>query len=208
VTRASLQSFRRVVTIEWPKHAQDGGKELLLRVARQGHAQIMNEAVARVGSQPVWEAYANRPGNANLDTVVLPGPIVYLYHYTTEVVEQAMLLLQRMSPVRSGLYAKSHTIWANGHRIDQAPKRLVEEIIISNPVPYARKIEVGKTRSGRPFVIQVPNHIYERAAKVLQARYRNVAKIEFNYVRIPLYAPVRLDPDRWPGLIIRPLSKL
>jgi hypothetical protein len=208
MTRASLQSFRRVVTIEWPKHAQDGGKEVLLRVARQGHAKIMNDAVLRSGAQPVWEAFANRPGNTNLDSVVLPGPIVYLYHYTTEVVEQAVLLLQRMSPVRSGLYAKSHTIWANGHRISQAPKRLVEEIIISNPVPYARKIEVGKTRSGRSFVIQVPNRIYERAAKILRAKYRNVAKIEFNYVRIPLYGPVRRDPDRWPAIIISPLSKL
>jgi hypothetical protein len=198
MTAAALQSFRRVITVEWPKHAQDGGKALLLQAARQGHARIMADAMARSGSPPIWEAWANNQGNTNLESVVLPGPIVYLYHYTTEVIEQALLLLQRLSPVRSGLYAKSHTIYgAGGTPIGRAPKELTEDVIISNPVPYARKIEVGKTRSGRPFVIQVPPRIYERAAKALQSRYRNVAKIEYNYVYVAGH-------DRWPGLIIGP----
>jgi hypothetical protein len=198
MTRASLQSFRRVVTVEWPAHAKRGGKELLLRTARQGHAKIMADAMARSGSAPIWEAWANNQGNSNLESVVLPGPIVYLYHYTTEVIEQALLLLQRLSPVRSGLYAKSHTIYgAGGTPVGRAPKELTEEVIISNPVPYARKIEVGKTRSGRPFVIQVPNRIYERAAKALRSRYRNVAKIEYVYANVA-------GRERWPALIIGP----
>jgi hypothetical protein len=198
MTRQSLAAFQRTVTVEWPAHAERGGKELLIRTAKQGHARIMADAVARSGFPPIWEAWANSRGNPNLELVVLPGPIVYLYHYTTEVIEQALLLLQRTSPVRSGLYAKSHTIYGpGGSPIGRAPKELTQEVIISNPVPYARKIEVGKTRSGRPFVIQVPPRIYERAAKALQSRYRNVAKIEYNYVYVAGH-------ERWPALIIGP----
>jgi hypothetical protein len=197
MTQAAFQSFRRVVTVEWPAHAERNGKALLLRVARDGHAKIMAEAKARTGVVPQWEAFANQRGNTNLNSVILPGPIVYLYHYTTEVIEQALLLLQRLSPVRTGLYAKSHTIYVNGRPAGRAPKVLTGEVIISNPVPYARKIEIGKTRSGRPFVIQVPNRIYERAAKALRSRYRNVAKIEYAYINVA-------GQDRWPALIIGP----
>jgi hypothetical protein len=197
MTAAALQSFRRTVTVEWPKHAEMNGKALLLKVARNGHAQIMRDATVRSGFAPQWEAWANNRGNTNLNSVILPGPIVYLYQYLTEVVEVALTTLQRLSPVRSGLYAKSHTIYVGGSPVGRAPKEITQEIIISNPVPYARKIEVGKTRSGRPFVIQVPNRIYERTAKALRSKYRNVAKIEYTYIRVA-------GQDRWPAIIISP----
>jgi hypothetical protein len=194
---AALQSFRRVVQIEWPAQQQQDAKALLLRVARAGHATIMTNAQNRSGYMPMWEAYANRPGNSNLDSVVLPGPIVYLYRYATEVIEVALTTLQRISPVRSGLYAKSHTIYVDGHPVSRAPTVMTHEVVISNPVPYARKIEIGKTRSGRPFVIQVPNRIYERTARALQQRYRNVAKITFTYRTIAGHT-------RWPAIVIGP----
>jgi hypothetical protein len=198
MANASIQAFRRVITVEWPANVKRDAKQTLLRVARQTHAEIMADARAESGFAPQWQAYANRPGNSNLDSVIVPGPIVYLYHYTTEVIEQALTLLQRLSPVRSGLYAKSHTIYVGGSPVARAPEEISEQTIISNPVPYARKIEIGKTRSGRAFVIQVPNRIYERAAKALRSRYRNVAKIEFNYTSVT-------GRDRWPSIIISPL---
>src|SRR5436190_17637277 len=105
----------------------------------------MTDSTARSGPPPMWEAYANRPGNSNLESVILPGPIVYRYRYATEIAEVALTALQRLSPVRSGRYAKSHTIYVNGQPVARAPKTLTQEIVISNPVPYARKIEIGKT---------------------------------------------------------------
>lgn len=195
----ALQSFRRTITVEWPKHQQQGAKALLLRVARQGHARIMADATARAGYPPQWQAYANRPGNADLRSVILPGPIVYHYRYFSEIAEVALTALQRLSPVRSGLYAKSHTIYVNGAPVGRAPRMLTEEIVISNPVPYARKLEIGKTKSGRAFVIQVPNRIYERVASALRSRYGKVAKVRFAYIKIA-------GRDRWPAIIIAPLS--
>jgi len=37
------------------------------------------------------------------------------------------------------------------------------------------------TKSGRDFVIQVENRIYERTARDAQAKFGNVAKIRFTY---------------------------
>jgi hypothetical protein len=63
---------------------------------------------------------------------------------------------------------------------------VTDEIMIANPAPYARRLEIGKTEAGRDFLVSVPNRIYERVAKrKLIPRYRNVAKIAFGYVSLP-----------------------
>ena len=194
---AAVQAWARTIQIDWPGKCQKQGKALLLRVARETNQKILSEAVTRTGYRPMVESYANRPGQTNLEAVVLPGPIVYIYRYATEVAEVALTTLQRISPVRSGHYAKSHTIYVDGHPVPRAPTDMTHEVVISNPVAYARKIEIGKTKSGRAFVIQVPNRIYERTARALQQRYRNVAKITFTYMTIAGH-------DNWPAIVIAP----
>lgn len=186
VSRA-LQAIRRVVTVEWPKKAEAGARAHLLRTARAGHLRIMADAAAQ-GQVPTWEAYANTPGNKNLESVKLPGPIVYRYRYFSDIVRVALDALERASPVISGDYVRSHTVYINGAATETLPNRLRlgDTVMIANPVPYARKIEIGKTKAGRAFVIQVPNRIYERVAKtVLVPLYRNVAKVTFTYVTLP-----------------------
>lgn len=185
----SLQSFRRTITVSWPKVGDAQAKAHLISVAKAGHAKIMTEQAAR-GGAPTWEAYANTPGRP-IESVVLPGPIVYRYQYLREVIQFALDELRKASPVVSGDYVRSHTIYINGTAgvfdIDQLnkPLRSGHEIFISNPVPYARRIEVGKTKDGRAFVIQVQPKIYENVTKLVQAKYRNLAKITFGYATLP-----------------------
>lgn len=185
---ASLQAFRRTVTVAWPQQANDEAQKLLVRTARAGHAQIMAEQMARAGFAPEWDAYANTPGNQNLDTVVLPGPIVFRYRYIREVLTVALDELRKASPVVSGAYRDSHTLFVNGIAVSGTPPALKagDEVFIANPVPYARRLEVGLIEAGRAFVIQVPPRIYERVMKsILVPRYRNVVKLTFDYVTIP-----------------------
>jgi hypothetical protein len=105
--------------------------------------------------------------------------------------------LRQRSPVLSGRYRDSHTLFADGVEVEiggAVPQ--ASEYVFLNPLPYARKIEIGTTRSGRAFVIQVPNRIYERTAADAQARFGNVANIKDSY-RAPFagailkYVPVR-----------------
>jgi len=183
---SALQALRRKVTIDWPQQIQTDGKALLLRAAREGHARIMREQTARAGVIPEFDAYANNPGNDNLDSVRLPGPIVYRYRYRREVMLAAKELLEKGSPVDSGAYKRSHARYDDRQPTSwNAPMRPGVSILISNPVPYARRLEIGKTESGRNFLISKPNRLYERTAKQLQARYRNVAKITFGFVTLP-----------------------
>jgi hypothetical protein len=184
----SIQAFRQTVTVEWPRQQDRDGKAHLLRVGRAGHERIMADARARSGSNPQWEAYANQPGNSNLESVILPGPLVWKYRYVGAILKEALTALIAASPSRSGLYAKSHMVFINGAAVQAIPDALKpgDEVMISNPVPYARRIEIGKTESGRDFVIQVPNRIYERVAKkILMPKYRNVARIEYGFTNLP-----------------------
>ncbi|MFA7308262.1 MAG: hypothetical protein WC026_16505 [Hyphomicrobium sp.] len=188
-----IQSFRRIVAVDWPKQAAADAKERLLQVARQGHADIM----ARQGN-PQFDAYANRPGNRALETVILPGPIIYTYSNLKALVEFALDELRKTSPVISGDYVRSHQLFVNGAAVDALPADLKpsDELMIANLVPYARKIEVGKTKSGRAFVIQVQPRIYERVGKALQARYKNVARITVEFVTIPNNYRLKADQKK------------
>ena len=187
MARRAIQALRRTVTVAWPSATERDAKARLIQVAREGHAKIMADARSR-GSEPEWDAYANEPGNPRLESVVLPGPIVYRYRYVRDVVIAALDELRRASPVQSGDYVRSHMVFVGGVPVEVVPQvlRSDQAIWISNPVPYARRLEIGKTKSGRSFVLQVPDRIYQRVVtQKLRPRYGNLARISFDYVTLP-----------------------
>jgi hypothetical protein len=179
----AVEAFRRTITVAWPRQMDAEAKALLLKTARDGHAGIMQRQ-----RNPSFAAYANRQGNRNLDSVVLPGPIVYNYSNIKRIVEDALDELRKASPLESGDYARSHTIYVNGIAVETVPDTISpsDEIMIASPLPYSRKLEIGKTESGRDFLISVPNKIYQRVAKqILIPRYRNVVKIRDTFITAP-----------------------
>jgi len=186
----STKLLRRIVTIDWPKKAERDGKALLIRTARTGHQRIMRDAAAK-GLQPYWEAYANHPGNSRLESVVLPGPIVYNYRYLADLIKFALDELRRQSPSQSGKYKRSHTVYVNDSPVgDSIPKSIQpgDRIYIANPVPYARRLEIGRTKSGRSFLIQVPNRIYERVTQMTKAQGKGRVKVAMRYVDLGSHA--------------------
>lgn len=94
--------------------------------------------------------------------------------------------LRARSPVQSGAYRGAHELWADGEVLmnaadvnDDAKLPAAEEFSFTNTVPYSRKIEVGKTKAGRAFVLQVAPNIYERTARDASQRFRDIADISF-----------------------------
>lgn len=71
--------------------------------------------------------------------------------------------------------------------VTELPRRIAPraEIILSNPLPYVRRLEVGKKFDGSAFVVQVEPHIYERVARRLKTIYGQTVKIEYGYVDLP-----------------------
>jgi hypothetical protein len=111
--------------------------------------------------------------------------IVIAYNYMTEVVEFAIQTLKDKSPVGSGrdkhpgLYKNSHMIFIDGHVVpDASGWQPGQQINISNPEPYSRKIESGRMQ------LSVPNHIYEDTAQIVADRYGNQADVKFVYMPV------------------------
>jgi hypothetical protein len=102
--------------------------------------------------------------------------IVFRYLAMQDIVDFALATLRERSPVGAigdkhpGLYRDSHMVFLNGHVVegsDVSAWRPGDQINISNPVPYARKIEMGRGK------MSVPGHVYEDTALIVAGRYGN-----------------------------------
>lgn len=136
-----------------------------------------------VGSDTPYEQFVDAVKGAPLETVDPDkGVIIFEFELVGDVLTWILQTLRERSPVLSGEYRENHRLFADGREIgagDEIPD--AEEYSFTNPVPYARKIEIGKTKAGRDFVIHVEPRIYERTAKDAQARFGNIAKVGFTY---------------------------
>lgn len=80
-----------------------------------------------------------------------------------------------------GLYRDSHTVFLNGSVVSDgkvAAFRAGDQINISNPVPYARKIEIGHGR------MSLPGHVYEDAALIVAQRFGNSDAVKFTFMPV------------------------
>lgn len=135
------------------------------------------------GAVPPYTVTVDGNQNASLDSVNPDGGTVIVeFELVGEVLQWIAETLVERSPVISGDYKRGHTLYADSVEIDPfgaVPQ--AEQYVFTNSVPYTRKIEIGKTKSGRDFVIQVANRIYERTAEDAKAKFGNQAKIRFAY---------------------------
>ncbi len=136
-----------------------------------------------LGRDPPLTVTVDGRKNAPLDSVKPNGGTIIA---EWELIESVLAWigdeLVKRSPRVSGDYIKGHTLFVDG--LEVRPGGRIppgEEYVFTNTVPYARKLEVGKTKSGRAFVIQVPNRIYEHTAKDARSMFRDQADIRFAF---------------------------
>lgn len=136
-----------------------------------------------LGRVPEKEITVDGRAGAALESVKPNGGrIVVEWEIFTDVLVWIAAELRKRSPRISGAYIASHTLFADGTEVNpSAGLPPAKEFTFLNLVPYSRKIEIGKTKAGRAFVIQVPNRIYERVAQDARSRFGNSADIRFVY---------------------------
>lgn len=160
----------------------DAGR-FLAETHRALHGDVIRDQTARAGIPPDFtHAVDGRIGAA---FEVARRHIVTAYDYRREIAIFTRAALVAASPRDSGRYASSHIFLVNGRQTAQLPKEIPDtaEIIVTNTVPYARRLEIGRTVSGRWFVVKVPPRIYEGVARrVVGPQYRDLASIVFDYV--------------------------
>lgn len=174
--------------------------------AYQKIAETDDQNRRALGSVPPRTVTVDGRLGAPLDSVKPDnGVIVAEWRLVGDVVAWIADTLKQRSPVQSGQYKNHHILYADGVEVlasDDPP--VAKEYIFLNPLPYSRKIEIGKTESGRDFVIQVQNRIYERTADDASKRFGNIAKIRFTYQAAVggQLATKHKSGDRVPAIVI------
>lgn len=180
----------RIEPIEsWVKIVVDG--DLSPKARSQAVADFAREAIAEteqanravLGRETPATVYVDGRAGAPLETVDPDrGRIVAEFDLVMQVLDWIWNRLRESSPVRSGAYREAHRLFADGAEVaatGDVPE--AEEYAFTNTVPYARKIEIGKTQAGRDFVIQVEPRIYDRVAKEARSRFGNLAQIGYTF---------------------------
>jgi hypothetical protein len=158
-------------------------RKLLAREHRARVAQAVQEAERRGGTRPETKTSVDGRLGASLDQV--KERALTTIDVSVEILDIALMLLRQASPVDSGEYRTSHAV-IEGARVSYGAGQSNRSTVISNTVPYARRLEIGVKKDGSPFVADVPPRIYERVARELQRRYDSAAiDINFAFVELP-----------------------
>jgi hypothetical protein len=160
----------------------------LVQAAQDTKSSVEADQQARRGIKPLTNIAVD--GQAATDfSAVKPQSVVFEYwDYRAEIIAACFEELRARAPVVSGEYRDSFYASLDGSDLKflevPPPERLtgVSQIIITNPVPYARRLEVGTTEKGAAFVKQVEPHIVESAMTAVRREFTSVAKFSFTYV--------------------------
>ena len=156
---------------------------LLARVAAGERDRVLTQQRARSGLVPQYRQIVDGVEGAPLTTVNPGGVIVFAWQYFAEIVRDTHEALVRRSPRDSGAYIAGLIILIDGREAGiETIDAETREVRIVASVPYARRLEVGKRKSGGAFVLQVPSHIVEESAIVARRLAGNLASFSFTYV--------------------------
>lgn len=109
----------------------------------------LSKAIA-AGASPQYETFVNGRSGAALESVVPPGPIVFLFSNWGLVIGAAIEELKRRAPRKSGRYANSFVVVANQRPVtDLKTIGADAEVIIFNRQPYTRKLETVQAGAGQ-----------------------------------------------------------
>ncbi|MCV9960388.1 hypothetical protein OIU34_00615 [Pararhizobium sp. BT-229] len=149
-------------------------KALLVKTAKVEHAKIMADHPAPSSFVRIVDGKTGAPEEA----VKATGRIIYHYSRIEEVVEFSLVTLQDISPVLSGDYRKAHHVFLNGHpAADLSEYQAGDDLMITNLLPYARKIEVGKMTMR----VAGTSKVYQQARRIVMNRFGNSASVEFTF---------------------------
>lgn len=124
--------------------------------------------------------------NASLAEIKASSRILLDWNYITEATIKTVEYLRLHGPEQSGEWKHSIVVLVNGHEHDPndpipSDTAMVQVVVTA---PYARKLEVGRTESGRAFSIQVSQHFVEKSCIYLRRQMADLAQFTFGYANI------------------------
>ena len=146
---SGLQAVEQALALNLADISPPESGRVLAAAHLEAHDQVVGDAGRRSVAEPDFVEVVD--GHVGAPLASAEVQIVTLYDYRLEAALWAIERLEANSPVVSGLYRRSHTLFVNGTPAG-AVRRLVSasaEVMVTNLVPYARRLEVGVSLGAR-----------------------------------------------------------
>lgn len=166
-------AFETVIQLQLDRFSPEAAKRKHIAFARQGLASF----IGRQREKPAYRIEVDGHPASSEEQVRPFGVITYRFMRLPQVARFAIATAREMSPVESGRYKSSWFLIADGAEVAEgAVPESVQRLILTNDVPYSRKIHVRGAR-----LRSVPPGIVERVRQLVLRRYGGLvtANIEF-----------------------------
>lgn len=144
--------------------------------ARQELRKVQNINERALGREPTYDTFVDGRSEAPLESVKPSGTIVFEFHLVLDALAWIAEQLFVHSPWRTGAFAASHALFADGVEVDpKTPLPAEEYVFLAADIPgKVRALERGHSK-------QAPNGVYEVVATLAQRRFGNQASVYFTY---------------------------
>lgn len=149
---------------------------------------LLNDNLASRVVRPMVIQVVDGRISAPLESVKVPGVILFRLGALEEVKIWGLDAARRLSPVRSGRYKRNWVGMVDGRAHFDGPISPDATLYLVNIVPYARKIE---TRGAT--VLKVPAGIIDRLSDRLKAKYGRSFYIRPTFVNLPFAHVLQKD---------------
>lgn len=169
----TLSLMDRELTVAMAGLSEAAMQKQLVAFARKSVADVIAEGRAT----PPYETFIN--GRAGpVESVVLPGPVVFVFNNFGVVIRAAIEELERRVPRRSGRYAASFVVLVNNvPTVDFNRIPAGATVTIFNSQPYTRKMETGANKSGA-------RH-FDLTKAALNRRFYPAFQVQLAYLNVP-----------------------
>lgn len=187
---ASLRGMVNTLTVDATGLTRTAAKEAMVSTAIAARDRVLGGTPKPSGYRQIVDSVEG----AQLTEVKPDGVIVFAWQYLGEIVLELYDWMVRYAPRESGRYQELITVFADRMRVspDAIPPD-TKRVNILSTADYARRLEVGRRRSGTSFVLQVPSHNVEALANRASRRFSDLARITFEYYDLdnPYYLRLR-----------------
>jgi hypothetical protein len=168
--------FESVINLNLQRFSPEVARRKHIEVARKS----LNAFLARQGDKPGYQIFADGIPVMSEDAVRPFGVIQYVFLRMGQVGKLAIQTARDLSPVQSGRYKKSWMLIADRNLVNEnSVPNQVQELILVNNQPYARKIHVRGAR-----IRNVPPGIVEKVRQIVLRKYRQTVVIDLKYIEL------------------------
>lgn len=204
---AQMQAFQRNIVAASQAMTGPQSRAALHVAARQERDRVLREQAQRAGIAPTDVVIPDGKRGAPIEGA--QRLVVIEYGYLREIARAALLAAVAKVPKRTGRYASSFILLADGKEIAGLNEitEATREVAVVNTEPYARRLEIGKRADGAPFVIRSSDsEAIKKASLEIRARYNNVAAVAFAFFDLSAAYVIRGGRKpreiRYPGIRI------